>query len=151
MIWASEIPYFGRTELACKCGCGKLELDIRFAAALPALRLAWGGSLGLTSCCRCKPHNDKIGGHPRSLHLIDNPAHPCDGTMAADVAWRTWPTQTKLRFARLAFSHGWSVGLHNGFCHIDRRKDMNQAQAVFLYGKDWDEATFAVTDVHTQE
>lgn len=136
MHWQSELPYFTESELECQCGCGELKLDRRFAAALPVLRLAWGGPLVINSCCRCRTHNQAIGGHPRSLHLIDNPVHDTDGTAGADIAWRNWPEQAKLRFARLAWSLGWSVGLHNGFCHVDRRKEAGLAQAVFLYG-DW--------------
>lgn len=146
MMWSGDLPFFTARELSCRCGCGQVRLDQRLAAALPALRLMWGGGLTINSCCRCGAHNTKIGGHPRSLHLTDNPVHPCDGAMAVDIAWRTWPTQDKLRFARLALAAGWAVGLHNGFCHVDRRLDMGQPQSVFLYG-DWDGA-FQVTDVH---
>lgn len=136
MHWNRELPYFAETELRCQCGCGQLRLDIHFAAALPALRLAWGGPLIPNSVSRCREHNNAIPGHPRSLHLIDNPVHETDGAAAADITWRNWPIQTKLRFARLAWSMGWSVGLHDGFCHVDRRADVGLAQSVFLYG-DW--------------
>jgi hypothetical protein len=33
---------------------------------------------------------------------------------------------------------GWAIGLHNGFCHVDRRADLglpNLPQSVFLYGE----------------
>jgi hypothetical protein len=55
--------------------------------------------------------------------------------MAADVSWRTWDKQERMNFARLAYRQGWSVGLHNGFCHIDRRKDIGLQQAVFVYAE----------------
>jgi hypothetical protein len=44
---------------------------------------------------------------------------------------------------------GWAVGLHNGFCHVDRRADLNLPdlpQNVFLYGKDW-EGKFGRDDI----
>ena len=58
--------------------------------------------------------------------------------MALDWPWRGWAREKKLRFAKLAWSLGWSVGLHDGFCHIDRRADLDLPelpQSVFLYGE----------------
>lgn len=129
----TAIPYFSEAELRCK-GSGVIRLDSRFAEALPTLREAWGKPLVPNSVCRSPVHNKKVGGHPRSLHLTENPVHPVDGTMAADIRWRGWPVAEQLRFARLAWSLGWSVGLHDGFCHVDRRTDFGMAQAAYLYG-----------------
>lgn len=137
MIWTEAIPYFSREELACK-GSGIIKLDIRFAAALPALRADWGKPLNLLnggSVCRTPEHNASIpGAHPRSLHLTENPVHPTFGTMAADIPWREWAENEKLQFARLAYKKGWTVGLHDGFCHVDRRKEIGLRKIVFLYG-----------------
>lgn len=113
-------------------------LDLRFAAALPALRAEWGRPLSPTSVCRVPDHNRAVGGHPRSLHLTDNDAYPgSKGTMAADISWWNWPTQQKLQFARLAWRMGWSIGLHDSFVHLDRRSDLGLTKAVFLYGARW--------------
>jgi hypothetical protein len=65
--------------------------------------------------------------------------------MAVDINWRGWRSDEKLSFAKLAYSMGWSVGLHDGFCHIDRRVDIGLSQVVFLYGK-WS-GEFSVTQV----
>lgn len=133
------IPYFSESELRCK-GTGIIKLDPRFAEALPKLREAWGASLTPNSVCRSPEHNKKSGGNPNSLHMTENLKWPTLGTMAADIRWRDWTVFNQLRFARLAYSLGWSVGLHNGFCHVDRRSDLNLAalpQNVFLYGT-WD-------------
>jgi hypothetical protein len=54
--------------------------------------------------------------------------------MAADIAWRDWPEQDRIAFARLAYRMGWAVGLHDGFCHIDRRKDIGLEKRAFVYG-----------------
>jgi len=132
-MWTGALPYFSESELACK-STGVVRLDRRFAAALPALRAKWDKPLVLTSVCRTPEHNTRVGGHPRSLHLTDNPAHDTEGTMAADIAWRDWPQAEQLQFARVAYCMGWSVGLHDGFCHIDRRYDIELPKAVFLYG-----------------
>jgi len=149
-IWTDALPYFPRHELECR-GTGVIQLDARFAAALPALRVEWGRPLTPNSVCRSPQHNASEGGHPRSLHLTDNPAWPTNGTMAADIRWRGWSTDDQLAFARLAWSRGWSVGLHNGFCHVDRRGDLGLPelpQRVFLYGTWGDD--FSPGDVKAQ-
>ena len=133
MIWTEALPYFPRHELACK-GSGVIKLDARFAAMFPALRQQWGRPLTPSSVCRTPEHNLKERGHPRSLHLTDNPVHATHGTAAADLIWRDWDTDTKLAFARLAYSMGFSVGLHDGFCHVDLRTVAGLNQAVFVYG-----------------
>lgn len=135
------IDFFSAKELACK-GTGVIKLDPRFAVALPELRRVWGKSLSPNSVCRTPEHNAKVGGNPNSLHMTENSKWPTLGTMAADISWRGWAVEEQLKFARLAWSKGWAVGLHNGFCHVDRRADLglpNLLQNVFLYGKDWDE------------
>lgn len=143
-IWTGAIPFFSESELKCK-GSGELALDPRFAAALSFLRASWGKPLIPTSVCRSWAHNVEVGGHIRSLHLTDNPAHPTLGTCAADIAWRSWSRAERLAFARHAFKLGLSVGLHNGFCHVDYRTVIGLPQAVFLYGE-WS-GEFSLEDV----
>jgi zinc D-Ala-D-Ala carboxypeptidase len=134
----TAIPYFSITELQCK-GTGVIKLDPRFADALPKLREAWGSALVPNSVCRTPEHNRSMDppGHPNSLHLTENPRWPTLGCMAADIRWRGWEPARQLAFARVAWGLGWSVGLHDGFCHVDRRADLNLKllpQSVFLYG-----------------
>ncbi len=159
--WTDAIPFFKRHELDCQGtrkldqdgvpipGTGVIEMDIRFAVALPNLRIKWGSPLNTNSVCRTPEHNAAInngkGGHPRSLHLTKNPKHLTHGSMAADIPWRDWPTMRKLAFAQLAWRLGWSIGLHNGFCHVDRRKDIGLQQRVFVYGT-WDDL-FTAADI----
>lgn len=140
----TAIKYFPVHELSCK-GAGVIKLDPEFARELPLLREEWGGALTPTSVCRTPQHNKAVGGHPSSLHLTDNPKHKTLGTCAADIAWRSWTKERKLAFARLAWRRGWSVGLHNGFCHIDRRNIAGLAQHCFLYGT-WS-GKFTIEDV----
>lgn len=133
-VWRGAIPYFSNEELECQ-GTRIIRLDERFAAALPDLRRRWGSPLYPTSVCRTPDHNRAVGGHPRSMHLTQNPERGTNGTMAADLAWREWPDDEKLRFARLAWSLGWSVGLHDGFVHVDLRTAVGMKKAVFVYGQ----------------
>lgn len=131
----SKLVYFSEEELACRC-CGLINLNTDFAVHLPLLRHIWAEPLSPTSVCRCPKHNKSVGGHVRSLHLTDNPSHPTNGCMAADIAWVHWDSDKKLRFARTAWLHGWSVGLANAFCHIDRRTAVGLPRHVFTY-KGW--------------
>lgn len=146
--WTKDLPYFGEKELQCK-GSGEIILDPQFAAALPFLRLKWGQAMTLNSVCRSPAHNAAEGGHPSSLHLTVNPVHNTLGTAAADVRWRGWSKVNQLKFARLAYSLGFSVGLHDGFCHVDWRVGFGLPQKVFLYGT-WT-GKFSVGDVSTKE
>ena len=134
MSWDKALPNFTRRELACP-KTGIILLDMNFAVAYPYLRHQWGDALYPNSVCRSPEHNEAIDGHPRSLHLIDNPVHPTDGAMAADNQWRNWRSARKLRFAQLAWRLGWSLGLHDGFIHIDRRVDVGLPQKVFTYNE----------------
>lgn len=137
-VWTSALPYFPAHEIACKC-CGVIKMDRAFAAMLPALREAWAKPLTPTSVCRCPAWNTICNngkpGHPDSLHLTENLKWKTAGTMAADIAWRLWPTAEKLRFARLAHSLGFRVGLHDGFCHIDGGRKLGINPRPFLYGE----------------
>lgn len=131
--WLKDLPYFGFDEIKCK-GSGVIQIDMQFAAALPFLRLKWGESLSLNSLCRTPAHNTRVSGHPTSLHLTENPKHKTHGSAAADISWRGWPAAKQLKLARLAWSLGFSVGLHDGFCHVDWRVGFGMKQASFLYG-----------------
>jgi len=133
IAWVSALPFFPENELACRC-CGVVKLDIRFAAMLPALRQVWGKPLTPSSVCRCPKHNVRVKGHPTSLHLTENSKWPTTGAAAADIAWRDWPTLDKLQFARMAHKHGFRVGLHDGFCHLDLGRELGINPKPFLYG-----------------
>ncbi len=137
-VHSAGIPFFSYKELSCPC-CGVVQVDQNFAAALSYLRSKAGRALKLNSVCRCTKHNTRIGGHPNSLHLIENPKWKTQGTMAADVAWRNWPTEEKLSFAKLAHGLGLRVGLHDGFCHVDLGRTLDISPRPFLYGE-WSNA-----------
>ena len=135
-IWDKALPYFTEDELACS-HCQVIQIDLRFAAMLPALREVWDNPLTPTSVCRCPAHNESVGGHWRSLHLTENPHWPTTGSCAADILWKDWPEEKQLRFARLAYQMGFAVGLHRIFCHIDGRAKLGVTgldRTVFLYG-----------------
>lgn len=143
----TAIDFFGADELECKGsrkkgpdgkgipGTGVIRLDPKFAVELPKLRRAWGKPLSANSICRTPAHNAATkGANPNSLHMTVNAKWKC-ATMAADINWRGWSQENQLAFAKLALSMGWRVGLHDGFCHIDRLLDIApNYKKVFLYG-----------------
>lgn len=126
------IPNFLASELACPC-CGKIQFHTHFEYHLYDLRLDMDRPLVLNSACRCSEHNKTEDGHPRSLHLTENPVHATLGSCAVDIAWRDWLAVDKKKLVNLARFNGWSVGIANGFCHIDRRVDAGLTRTDYSY------------------
>lgn len=54
--------YFKREDFACKCGCGKNEIQDSFIAKLDDLREELGFPLKVNSGYRCPEHNRKVSG-----------------------------------------------------------------------------------------
>lgn len=137
--WHGALPFFTPSELECLC-CGFIQIDEHFAAALVGFRERVGRPIVPNSVCRCPEHNKAVGGHPRSLHLTENPEHDTDGAAAIDVSWRGWPAAMKLSFAQSALDYGFSLGLHDGFLHLDWRSQLPRVelpQTIFTYGDAW--------------
>ncbi len=124
------IMLFSHDELACRT-TGEARLAEGFASELTRLRVAFGRAMIVTSCCRSKEHNQALGGHPRSLHVYDEPHHKVDGTAAIDIA-----TPDPLYYWELlshALRLGWSVGASKTFLHLDRRDFAGLFPGAFGY------------------
>lgn len=65
----SDIKYFKKEEFNCKCGCGLNNVDIKLVKILDEIRGHFGKPMIVTSGCRCKSHNKKVGGVTSSKHL----------------------------------------------------------------------------------
>ena len=75
----NDIPvaeHFRLREFECPC-CHCVRLSPALLACLVELRRAWGKPVLITSGYRCAPHNKRVKGAPRSLHMAGQ---------AADVA-----------------------------------------------------------------
>lgn len=125
-------PYFSEDELKCQ-GTGELNLAPGFLGELIFLRESWAVPLTVNSCCRSPEHNEKIGGHKRSLHLTQNPDRPYNGTMAIDISTRGWSDEDREDFQFFCEVHGWSVGVAETFIHLDRRIQFGLPRATFYY------------------
>lgn len=122
---------FTADELRCQSS-GKLRLADGFAEALRDLRMAVDEPMVVNSCCRSAEHNQRVGGHPRSLHVCDEPAHPTGGTCAIDIAAEE--PAYRARVIGVALEEQWSVGIHPKFIHLDLRAEiLGLPQVVFLY------------------
>lgn len=65
---------FNLSEFKCKCGCAFPELlllnVIELADNLQVIRDEINLPISVNSGYRCKPHNKKIGGKVKSMHLL---------------------------------------------------------------------------------
>ncbi len=127
MITANGKTLFSHAELCSTTGV--VQLATGFADRLLALRLAFGRPMTVTSCCRERDQNALIGGHPRSLHLMQS-AHGLAGTAAIDVRV---PAEDRGPLFILAWDRGWSVGVGLEFLHLDLRCLANLPQRLFGY------------------
>lgn len=131
MINKYYIPYFTHQELACK-QTGKIILAEGFSDKLIELRTKFNKPMPITSACRSKEYNNKIGGVLNSFHIYDRPRYKFTGACAVDVAIKD-PTD-KGNLIALAWQLGWSAGVHKSFVHLNRRIDYTSLkQIVFLY------------------
>jgi zinc D-Ala-D-Ala carboxypeptidase len=53
-------PHFTRAELACRCGCGRMEIPLAEVERLERVRIKCGFPFSITSGYRCPEHNVKV-------------------------------------------------------------------------------------------
>lgn len=110
-------------EFACKDQCGKDYVEFSLVSQLQRFRdLLWintGKEIFITVTCgfRCEEHNNKVGGYPRSSHMVG---------MAADIYFRGLSFMKAGRLALLANKFGimnvGGIGVYpKRFMHLDVR------------------------------
>ena len=125
--------HFSRSELACPT-TDQVRLAAGFGEALERLRVELDEPMHLTSACRSPMNNAKVGGHPRSLHLVINSHWGTGGCCAVDVAATDGEYRAKL--ITLALDQEWSVGVASNFIHLDQRsRYCGLPQVVYHYGR----------------
>lgn len=127
----SFLPHFTFDELKCK-GTGIVLLAVGFADKLEELRTQFNKPMIVNSCCRTPEYNKQIGGHPKSMHLTDNPYWNTGGACAIDIHCSS--DGYKIRLRQLALDLGWSVGVYDTFLHLDRRSDYTNLQQTIFNG-----------------
>jgi uncharacterized protein YcbK (DUF882 family) len=104
--------HFSRSEFACKCGCGFDTVDVQLLEALEAVRQFYGLPVTINSACRCAKYNAKIGGSPKSQHLIGR---------AADITVRGMSPTAVANYLEQTFPDRYGIGRYSTFVHIDTR------------------------------
>ena len=125
------LDHFSRLELACPT-TDQVRLASGFGEALERLRVELDEPVYLNSACRSPPHNAKINGHPRNLHLVINSDWGTGGCCAVDVA--ATDGQYRAKLIALALDQDWSVGVASNFIHLDQRtRYCELPQVVYHY------------------
>ena len=98
-------------EFACKCGCGTNLARIELLYLCELVRELNGGKpLPVSSGTRCAEYNAKVGGAPKSKHVLG---------LAADLPVDD-PSYIYKRLEEiLIYSHG--LGKYTNFIHVDIR------------------------------
>lgn len=65
---AKDTKNFRVSEFACKCGCGKDDIDQRVMDMAQVIRDELGVPVKVNSGCRCPGHNAKVSGVKGSKH-----------------------------------------------------------------------------------
>lgn len=68
LTW-DNIKHFKKEEFTCKCGCGMNNIDLKLVKILDEIREYFGQAVIISSGCRCKNHNTKVGGVQGSRHV----------------------------------------------------------------------------------
>jgi hypothetical protein len=130
---------FYEYEFRCRCGCGLVRIHPGMLELLQRVRddvhLLTGIGMTITSGCRCKAHNDRVGGAPRSFHISDF----CqwgdqEGALAVDVALPQGGAGLyRGTLVHAAWDRGFSIGWGKGFIHLDGRAAIGIQQTSFDY------------------
>ena len=68
-MWTWRFPNFTRDEFLCPCGCGFDDVDPLIVSTLQRFRDEVQRPVRINSGCRCRSHNEAIGGAPNSQHM----------------------------------------------------------------------------------
>ncbi len=104
--------HFSRYEFACKCGCGFNTVDSELLQVLEGVRKHFGREITVNSGCRCKAHNDTIGGGKKSQHLIGR---------AADIVVKNVDSAVVFQYIARKHPNSYGIGGYRDFTHIDTR------------------------------
>ncbi|OON87820.1 YcbK family protein [Pyramidobacter sp. C12-8] len=111
-------PHFAKDECVCRCGCGLCNATPRLLALAGKIRDLLGEPMIVTSVCRCRKHNAKVGGSPRSKHLsgraMDFYCKRLSPQAVYDAIVRAWENGE--------LSELGGIGLYNWGVHIDIAK-----------------------------
>lgn len=111
-VMGSISPYFDRQEFACKCGCGFSAVDVELLEVLHLVRLKFGAAVMISSACRCKSHNESVGGSTGSKHMLG---------IAADIVVRGVAPSDVYEYLDDEWPDSLGIGRYSTFTHVDVR------------------------------
>ena len=94
MIWTKN---FSRKEFACPDKCGFDDISLDLVRMLQKIRDAAGQPVSISSGCRCKVHNKRVGGVANSSHLAGK---------AANIYVKGWSNNTLGALIRKLYNEG---------------------------------------------
>lgn len=107
---------FKRKEFACKCGCGlglkDGDINFELIEVVQDVRDTFDKPVVINSGLRCEKHNKRVGGAPKSQHLI--------GT-AADIRVQGVEPIEVYRYLTAKYPKKFGIGNYKNFTHIDVR------------------------------
>lgn len=103
---------FNRKEFACKCKCGLDTVDVELISILQDVREHFDKPVRISSGCRCKKHNEKVGGEEASKHLT--------GRAADIVVSETRPIDVYNYLSR-RYPSQYGFISYSGWVHVDSR------------------------------
>ena len=113
------MKYFRTEEFACKCGCGKADISEELVKRIERARSFAGVPFIITSGCRGKNHNKKVGGVKDSSHLQG---------LAVDISISNESKSAILMALGKCFNR---IGVSNDFVHVD--VDMTKPSKMWCY------------------
>lgn len=116
-------PYFRESEFRCKCGKCQMPNNVpsdELVNALVWIRETFDAPVIINSGYRCKTHNAKVGGAPKSQHYVGS---------AADFVVKGHKTEEVFRVVMDKFKDkGFGIAIkrnkqnpYAGFVHLDSR------------------------------
>lgn len=106
--------HFNRAEFACHCGCGFDTVDTELLEILEVVRGYFKSPISINSAARCRRHNKKEGGSPKSQHLIGK---------AADIAVKGTDPAEVANYVETLLGFRGGIGRYRSFTHVDVREN----------------------------
>lgn len=111
---AKDTKNFHVSEFACKCGCGKNDIDQRVMDMAQAIRDELGVPVHVNSGCRCAEHNARVGGVKGSKHVLGK---ACDLSCSLGAV-KMWEAIRKLEGEGRLPMMDYCIR-YKTFCHVD--------------------------------
>jgi uncharacterized protein YcbK (DUF882 family) len=105
-------------EITCKCGCGFDKINPKVVETFQTIRDLWGKPIVITSACRCAKHNKRVGGSPKSQHMLGNALDMV--TSGGAVAFHDF-IQAMIRAKKLPYVGMVILYKDKNFVHVDVR------------------------------